>query len=106
MRSGISVRTLITSGPSLTHSPERSCCDTVALVAVSFHSSAADSAGGATYSPMRKISATNTAPIMPSERISTAFDMPEARITVISEFLAIVASAYSVPISTAIGINS
>lgn len=55
---------------------------------------------------MRKISATNTTPIMPSERISTAFDMPEARITVISEFFAIVASAYSVPISTAIGINS
>ena len=89
----MSVRTLMTRRPSFTHKPERSCCDTVAWVAVSFHSSAAVSAGGATYSPTRKISTANTPPMRPSTLISRPFDMPEARITVISEFFASVASA-------------
>jgi len=67
---------------------------------------AAESAYGAIHSPITNVAIASGMPARNSTTAARAGDSPAVRITVYSELLDRCARTYSVPISTATGINS
>ncbi len=90
----------------LTQSPVRSSEPTAAPRRSSRSRWAVRSASGPINSPKSAASSTNTAPMRASVPAACSGENPETRITVYSLFAARVASATSVPMSTAIGNSS